>query len=427
MFLGRNRVLTLYALLATVWLSLFQLCRLYTYYDPSSFFYDSQKAYETRYTDLRVKEADHLLDIIDNASIDDKISYTNSLINDFSTRGQDKRICVGIPSVKRGKQHFLPRTLASLVKGLDARERNALRIVVLLADDDPSSHPAFGRRWLHQLADEVLLYGNASSPLVPGAYRYVQPIKLKGDETLSRNDRVHRDYATLMEDCRKTGAVYFALMEDDVIAARNWASRLLDGLTYLERTDDTEKWLYLRLFYSETYLGWNSEEWLEYLVHSLCFYTIVLCLYLVIVAVDMRRRSNISYFMAHRHDVLHLTFWAVSFIVLYFLAGRLTVDPYKEGIWEMPNYGCCAQGLVIPKQHLPDLENTLRAASNEIAGDSLIEKFADDRGLKKYAIVPSVLQHVGIKGSSDAQGSKKTTWNFNFERINYWHRDALSP
>ncbi|KAL3584393.1 hypothetical protein FPOAC2_14173 [Fusarium poae] len=411
MLLGRTRVLILYALLATIWLSLFQICRLYTYYDPSSFFYNSQKAYQTRYTDLRVKEADHLLHIIDQAPIDFKIN------NDFDTRAQDKRICVGIPSVKRGRHHFLPRTLASLTEGLDTRERNALRIVVLLADDDPSSHPAFGQRWLHQLADEILLYGNASSPVVPDVYRYVQPIKPNGGETLSRNDRVHRDYATLMEDCRTTGAGYFALMEDDVIAARHWASRLLDGLTYLERIDTTGKWLYLRLFYSETYLGWNSEEWPKYLVRSLCFYATVLCLYIVVViAVDIRRRSNISYFMAHSHDVLHLTFWVICFTTLYFLAGRLTVDPYKEGIREMPNYGCCAQGLVIPKHHLLDLENALHGAPNQIAGDSLIEKFADDRALKKYAIVPSLLQHVGIKGSSDAQGNKKTTWNFNFEK-----------
>ena len=28
------------------------------------------------------------------------------------------------------------------------------------------------------------------------------------------------------------------------------------------------KWLYLRLFYTETYLGWNAEDWSTYLLHS---------------------------------------------------------------------------------------------------------------------------------------------------------------
>ncbi|RGP63985.1 alpha-1,3-mannosyl-glyco 4-beta-n-acetylglucosaminyltransferase c [Fusarium sporotrichioides] len=414
MLLGRNRLLTLYALLGTIWVSLFHLGRLYTYYDPSSFFYDPQKAYETRYTDLREKEADHFLNIISHASANKNTNYTKS---DIDLRDQDKRICIGIPSIRREREQFLPRTLASLVEGLDARERRLIRIVVLLADDDPTTHPAFNQRWLHHLADEVLLYGNASIPAAPDAYRYVQPFTSKGHETLLRNDRVHRDYATLMADCRETGAQYFVLMEDDVIAARHWLGKLLDAVIYLERTDDAEKWLYLRLFFSETYLGWNSEQWPEYLVRSLCFYTIVLSLYLVIAAVDMRRRSHTFHFKSHSYNVLHLTLWTASFIILYFLTGRLTVDPYKEGIREMPNYGCCAQGLVIPRQHLLALENALHTASDDIAGDSLIEKFADDRALRKYAIVPSLLQHLGIKGSSDAQGSKKGTWNFHFEKI----------
>ncbi|WP_206208898.1 aldehyde dehydrogenase family protein, partial [Vogesella mureinivorans] len=31
-------------------------------------------------------------------------------------------------------------------------------------------------------------------------------------------------------------------------------------------------------------------------------------------------------------------------ILLYFLAGRLAVNPYPTGVHDMPNYGCCAQG-----------------------------------------------------------------------------------
>ncbi|CAG1974068.1 unnamed protein product [Fusarium graminearum] len=410
MLLGRNRLLSAYAVLAMIWLSLFQLCRIYTYYDPSSFFYDPRKAYETRYTDLRERDADHLLNTLHHASID-KLSNVNSIKNDVDIRGQDKRICIGIPSVRREKQHFLPRTMASLVEGLDAGQRSALRITVLLADDDPMSHPAFGQEWLHVLADEVLLYGNDSSSVVPNVYRYVQPFASEEDKTLLRNDRVHRDYATLMANCRATEAQYFVLMEDDVIAGRHWLNRLLDGLEYLERTDKAGNWLYLRLFYSETYLGWNSEQWPEYLVRSFCFYTMVLSLYLVVVAVDTRRRSHTFHYKAHGYNVLHLTFWSASFIALYFMAGRLTVDSYNEGIQEMPNYGCCAQGLVIPQQHLLTLENALHAAADDIAGDSLIEKFAGDQALKKYAIVPSLLQHVGIKGSSDAQGNQPSGSN----------------
>jgi hypothetical protein len=304
-----------------------------------------------------------------------------------------------------------------LVEGLDVGERSALRIVVLLADDDPTSHPAFGQRWLQRIADEILLYGNISSSIVTDIYRNVELVTSTRDKTLLRNDRVHRDYATLMSSCRETGEEYFILIEDDVIAAQGWLGRLLKSLDYLEQTDDSANWLYLRLFYSETYLGWNSEEWPVYLFRSLFFYTIIVVLYLAITAADLRRRSHIFHLKSHSYDLLHLTFWTASFITLYFLAGRLTVDPYGEGVRKMSNYGCCAQGLVIPHRHLPALEGALHTASDDIAGDTLIEKFADDGALQKYAIVPSVLQHVGIKGSSDDQGSKKATWNFSFEKI----------
>ncbi|UZP43442.1 hypothetical protein NXS19_011258 [Fusarium pseudograminearum] len=390
MLLGRNRLFAVHAVLAMIWLSLFQLCRLYTYYDPSSFFYDSRKAYETRYTDLRERDADHLLNNLHHASTDE-LSNVNSPKDDVDIQGEDKRICIGIPSVRREKQHFLPRTIASLVEGLDAGERSALRITVLLADDNPMSHPAFGQEWLHILADEVLLYGNDSSSAEPNIYRYVQPFASEGDKALLRNDRVHRDYATLMENCRVTEAQYFVLMEDDVIAGRHWLSRLLDGLKYLNGVTTPENGFTF---------DFSTQKPISAGIQNNGPSTLF-----------VRCASTPCY------NVLHLTLWSALFIALYFMAGRLTVDSYKEGIQEMPNYGCCAQGLVIPQQHLLTLENALHAAADDIAGDSLIEKFADDQALKKYAIVPSLLQHVGIKGSSDAQGSKKATWNFNFERV----------
>lgn len=92
------------------------------------------------------------------------------------------------------------------------------------------------------------------------------------------------------------------------------------------------------------------------------------------------------------------------------------MDPIPVGVHEMPNYGCCAQGLVIPQQHLDALGSALKTASDAIAGDSFIEAFANTRGLKKYAITPSVLQHVGRRGSSDIGGIRKATWNFSFEK-----------
>ncbi|EXK87660.1 hypothetical protein FOQG_08997 [Fusarium oxysporum f. sp. raphani 54005] len=415
MLIGHNRrLLIVYASLASLWVFLFQICRLYTFSDPSSFFYDSGRAYETRYSDIRQRQADELLDIAEHFPEEElaKLPLFNNIANTIP-RDSEKRICVGIPSVTRERQQFLPRAVASLVQGLSLEQRQAIHIVVLLADDDPTSHPAFGKRWLDRLVDEVLLYGNSSTTDASDRYRSVAS---DHSHELSRNDRVHRDYATLMAACREQRAEYFALVEDDIIAAHNWLGRLSTALDKLERTEDAKNWLYLRLFYSETYMGWNAEEWPTYLINSISVYCIVSALYLLVVAIDTRRRSQTFHPKSTIWALPHLTFWTASFILLYFLAGRLAVNPYPTGVHEMPNYGCCAQGLVIPRQHLDALGATLNTASDAIAGDSLIEYFADSHHLKKYAITPSVLQHVGRMGSSDVGGTRKVTWSFSFEK-----------
>ncbi|KAF4456705.1 Alpha-1,3-mannosyl-glycoprotein 4-beta-N-acetylglucosaminyltransferase C [Fusarium austroafricanum] len=415
MLVGHNRrILVIYASLAFTWLILFQLCRVYTFSDPSSFFYDPRRAYQTRYTDIRESQADELLRLANSPTGD--LSNSPLINNDSLPQGRGKHLCIGIPSVRRQREQFLPRALASLVEGLSPKQRSAIHIVVLLADDDPTSHPAFGQLWLDRLADEVLFYGNTSLD-VPERYRNVTSTASGRNRDMSRNDRVHRDYSTLIATCQGIGVEYFALIEDDIIASRNWLGRLSTGLDRLEHTEDAANWLYLRLFYSETYMGWNSEEWRTYLVHALSIYCIVLVVYNLAIMLDMRRRRQVVTYKPSPYNIVHLTFWTASFIALYFLAGRLTVDPFPTGVHEMPNYGCCAQGLVIPHQHLGALESALHTASDAIAGDSLIESFADMRGLKKYAITPSVLQHVGIRGSSD-HGSRKATWNFSFEKIN---------
>lgn len=415
MLIGHNRrLLIVYASLASLWVFLFQICRLYTFSDPSSFFYDSRRAYETRYSDIRQRQADELLDIAEHFPEEElaKLPLFNNIANTIP-RDSEKRICVGIPSVTRERQQFLPRAVASLVQGLSLEQRQAIHIVVLLADDDPTSHPAFGKIWLDRLVDEILLYGNSSITDASDRYRSVAS---DHSHELSRNDRVHRDYATLVAACREQRAEYFALVEDDIIAAHNWLGRLSTALAKLERAEDAKNWLYLRLFYSETYMGWNAEEWPTYLVNSISVYCIALAFYLLVVAIDTRRRSQTFHPKSTIWALPHLTFWTVSFILLYFLAGRLAVNPYPTGVHEMPNYGCCAQGLVIPRQHLDTLGAALSTASDAVAGDSLIEYFADSHHLKKYAITPSVLQHVGRMGSSDVGGTRKVTWNFSFEK-----------
>ncbi|KAJ3533291.1 hypothetical protein NM208_g8048 [Fusarium decemcellulare] len=67
----------------------------------------------------------------------------------------------------------------------------------------------------------------------------------------------------------------------------------------------------------------------------------------------------------------------------------------------MPRYGCCAQGLVFPNHHLQGLQDFLREPPFQFPGDMITEDYARDRGLTKWALDPSVMQHVGLVESSE--------------------------
>jgi hypothetical protein len=89
----------------------------------------------------------------------------------------------------------------------------------------------------------------------------------------------------------------------------------------------------------------------------------------------------------------------------------------------MSNYGCCAQGLVFPSSLVSDL---LDCESRNMTGfsDMLTEELANRENEIRWALTPSVLQHVGqksAKGDTFEQGSNshvsiaQSLWNFAFE------------
>lgn len=72
--------------------------------------------------------------------------------------------------------------------------------------------------------------------------------------------------------------------------------------------------------------------------------------------------------------------------------------------------------MVYPKDRIPELISWYEVKQ---AGpiDSLMEEFADVNGRLRYAIFPSVLQHIGTTSSKGEVGhSMGHIWNFGFEK-----------
>ncbi|KAM0262926.1 hypothetical protein ACHAQJ_001519 [Trichoderma viride] len=392
------------------WILLFVFSSFYSYDDPSSIFFNADRAYKQRFSEVRAAEADAY---VQNPPA--RVTPINPV---------DKLLCIGIPSVNRTTQSFLASTVATLSDTLTPEERASIRIVVLLANKSPSKHFAYGQDWLEPLVDEVLLYGEP--PDGSTIYRRI-PFDLKegnirGD---SRVENMRLDHSALVEACREHDYPYFALVEDDIVTTRDWYPRFKKGLAYVEKkTQETKReWMYLRLFYSEILMGWNNEEWLSYSKVICLVYFAVLVVFMVgRKHVRMGVSTSVSSHTQRFLGALIFGLWLPALIALYFLSGRLSanrLNPFNmgalHGAREMPHYGCCAQGLVLPQRHLEGFQALLRDPPYDFPGDMILEGNTEDRGFVKWALEPSVFQHVGFKESSE-RVRKTHVWNFGFER-----------
>ncbi|KAF5725205.1 integral membrane protein [Fusarium mundagurra] len=384
-----------------------------SYDDPSSFFYKSRIAFDRRYSALREKQVDEYLER-EIFPVAHKQRTEVQVDNEF--------LCIGIPSINRTTSGFLAHTVGSLVDTLTPNERNQIHIVVLLADKDPTKHFAYGKDWLFGLADDVLVYSNDSKTESKLNYK-VLPHDVRGmGRSDDRVENIRLDHSVLFEACRRRSPTYFALIEDDIIATPDWFTRFKKGVMEVEQkaTDAHKDWMYLRLFYSEIYMGWNNEEIFDYLKVVILGYTaLIACLLLALRCRQRRHAGSFATKDFAQTVALLLGLWIPACLALAFVTGRITLHRLftrSPTVREMPRYGCCAQGLVFPNHHLQNLQDFLREPPFQFPGDMIMEDYARDHGLSKWALDPSVLQHVGLVESSDGP-RRAEVWNFSFERL----------
>ncbi|KAI6774976.1 hypothetical protein HG530_001734 [Fusarium avenaceum] len=386
------------------------------YDDPSSFFYKSRIAFDRRFSAVREAQVDKYLE---------REIYSHKHKERTEVQVENEFLCIGIPSINRTTSAFLAHTIGSLVDTLTPNERNQIHIVVLLADKDPKRHFAYGQDWLFGLADDVLVYSNTSaSDATTSNLNYkVLPHDVRGmGRSDDRVENIRLDHSVLFEACRRRDPTYFALIEDDIIASPDWFTRFKKGVIEVEQRakDNHHDWMYLRLFYSEILMGWNNEEIFDYLRVVILGYTCLIgCLLLTL---RCRRRRHAGSFATKdfaQTVALLLGLWIPACLVLAFVTGRTSLHRLftrSPTVREMPRYGCCAQGLVFPNHHLQSLQDFLREPPFQFPGDMIMEDYARDNGLTKWALDPSVMQHVGLVESSDGP-RRAEVWNFSFERL----------
>ncbi|OAP65657.1 hypothetical protein AYL99_01629 [Fonsecaea erecta] len=374
-------------------------CRSTSYRDPSSVFFDPSRAYGHQYSAHRAAQAEEYITSISRSGRH-KVDHDEPPL-----------ICLGIATVARRGTQYVRTTVGSLFAGLSQDERDSIFFDFLIGHTDPAKHPVFAEHWLDVLPDRILQYPNDTAEL--------DQLRIWEEGGWYRNKSIH-DYRYLLEDCFDTGAHYIAMVEDDTLAVEGWFRRLLNALTLIRLKKDGARsgqhWLYLRLFYTDDLLGWNSEQWPTYL-----FWSFDVWVFLLTVLLTTRRRfpSQLEFFTNEVVAVIALV-CIPAMIILVFLAGKQTTMPMRPGVQEMNKYGCCSQGFVFPRDVVPHVLDKLRIETKGLV-DMQIEKIADAGGFVRWAIVPPVLQHMGATSSKGYgfDDNARRIWSFRFEEYPY--------
>lgn len=367
--------------------------------DPTSAFFDPQYGYERRYSVHRQAQAEAYI----NASHAKPPRTAPS---------QPPKLCVGIATVARpGDKQYVRYLIGSLLDGLTEQERRELHLITFIAHTNPIAHPIFEKPWLDAVSDEVMLYNVTQETLgILQEFERSKNFRAKGA----------RDYAYVLERCIGSNAPYVTVFDDDTLAVAGWYPRVMAAIREANAEMPKEQqngWLYLRLFFTEEFLGWHSEFWHIYLVNSLALFS---CTGLILLAL---RQCGLHGTISNRVVTVVCFVCVPACIILYFLAGRLSLHPLGPGVYKMPKYGCCGQALLYPRDKASVILDRFRQRGIGYP-DALVEELANEKDFVRWAVMPSLVQHIGSKSSKGddfGSGTKQDKsvaekiWSFGFE------------
>lgn len=415
-----NYVLSSPRLLISLTFCLFWIASIIWYYsysthDPSSFFYSKYYGHEKIYSLIREQEAEAYISAVDTVAGDAPGLHIPS---------SNPLLCLGVATVARPDKQYIRATVGSILDGLTDEERAQIHFTFFIAHTNTSVHPSARESWTKSVPDTALSYDGLDEKKI------LQIMQWEKD-----HDYISKglfDYQYLLQSCyEKTPAPYIAILEGDVLAAKGWYNRAITAAQHIDSLDPFSKdqtggedkinsqWLYLRLFYTEYYFAWNSEEWPTFLAYSVGMF---FALGISLIVLRTCFPHYLSRTLSNPNLLLILFMFLPMTIGLYISLGRSTIaglsHPFPAGVQQMNNYGCCGQGFVFPRRLIPMLRKRI---DERVEGyiDMLMERVAAMYGLQRWAVVPSVLQHIGVKsskGDAIADSRANMIWSYAFER-----------
>lgn len=276
--------------------------------------------------------------------------------------------------------------MASALQGLRNEERSDLLLNVFIANVNSTHHPSSQIQWLHDVLDNIYTYDVSDH----------QVEKLQNlEETKDFAQKAVFDYTYALEKCYESQAPWVAMLEDDIILADGWYIHTLQGLRGIEQRSNSAKrdWLFMRLFNQERSTGWASRSLGQN--HEVLISVGLLIPTWTILALLRRSSKTFRRHLDNPSLAIICLLVIPAFVGLFFQAGKASLLPPRPGVHDEP-FGCCSQALVFPSHQVPRIrEYLLQRRSGQI--DLMLDDFARENHLIRYALYPVQLQHIGRK------------------------------
>lgn len=154
-------------------------------------------------------------------------------------------------------------------------------------------------------------------------------------------------------------------------------------------------WLYLRLFYTETSLGWEADSDFWYR-NQLAFYCVAIAVSATVLfcARLFSPRARTSLDLATISVVALVT--TPAFATFFFMVGKYNIFPLND-VERMDRFGCCTQALVFPRSGAVDILQELRKHEKQGGQtDALVEAYADRTRYERFALSPRLSSTLGL-------------------------------
>ena len=333
------------------------------------------------------------------------------------------KLCVGVVSIARNEGSYLTQSVAAMLSRTSWELQDEIRIFIHNINSPPEEN-----REALDLKDLLFLKNVTYNPeLNPETLSHAKPTLR---ETL--------DYIATLEILLESDCEYSLVVEDDALAATNWAFDLLDMLDSLD-DDNLKPWIVLKLFSSFKWIPWFFGEnhaifdVFQLLAATIVVVAVIIAIYWICVMLFFHiSRKDEDFVEAFElptgklveANILSTIALSVTMGLFLYCAGKPNVVPYEDGVHSV-SIGASAVANLYPRIGLKLLHEHLTREFVKLKSVGKLENMKNKdlyfrklrnelektNGVQYQELIrlPNLFQHIGVQTSLGKFSSHETT------------------